>query len=314
MTTKGLQRLILGEPSTERAGCDWRAEVDRLTGAYSDHTLKGYHADLTIFETWCLANDCEVVPATPEQVAAFLAWNAPQASVSTLKRRLAAIRKIHRLVRAPCPVDDEEVAIALRRATRGKVRRPKQARGLTAALRDQLLAACPDTLIGLRDRAMIAVGYDTLCRRSELVNIAVEDLVRLPNGGGKILVRRAKNDPFGDGRWAFLSAKAVAHLDRWLEASGVEEGYVFRRLINATVHRISIDSLTVNRRIKAAAERAGLDEAVWRTLTGHSMRVGAAQDLMCAGRDILVIMTAGGWTSMNVVGRYVREAQLNVWG
>ena len=106
----------------------------------------------------------------------------------------------------------------------------------------------------------------------------------------------------------------MAHLDRWLEASGVEEGYVFRRLINATVHRISIDSLTVNRRIKAAAERAGLDESVWRTLTGHSMRVGAAQDLMCAGRDFLVIMTAGGWTSMNVVGRYVREAQLNVWG
>jgi integrase/recombinase XerD len=314
MTTMGVQRLIPSDSNTNESACDWRASIDRLNGAYSDHTLKGYHADLAIFESWCLANGCEVVPATPEQVAAFLAWNAPRASVSTLKRRLAAIRKIHRLARAPCPVDDEEVAIALRRAMRGKVRRPKQARGLTAALRDQLLAACPDTLIGLRDRAMIAVGYDTLCRRSELANIAVDDLVRLPNGGGKILVRRAKNDPFGDGRWAFLSAKALAHLDRWLEASGVAEGYVFRRLINATVHRISIDSLTVNRRIKAAAERAGLEESVWRTLTGHSMRVGAAQDLMCAGRDILVIMTAGGWTSMNVVGRYVRDAQLNVWG
>lgn len=78
-------------------------------------------------------------------------------------------------------------------------------------------------------------------------------------------------------------------------------------------HRVSIDSLTVNRRIKAAAIRAGFDVTVWRTLTGHSMRVGAAQDLMCAGRDILVIMTAGGWISMNVVGRCAREAQLNVW-
>lgn len=74
-----------------------------------------------------------------------------------------------------------------------------------------------------------------------------------------------------------------------------------------------IDCLTVNRRIKAAAKRAGRDERVCRSLTGHSMRIGAARDLMCAGRDILVIMTAGGWTSMNVVGRYVREAQLNVW-
>lgn len=291
----------------------WRAHVERLAGAYADSTLRGYSADLSVFEAWCLANGHDVAPATPEQVAAFIAAQSPTASVSTLKRRLAAIRKIHRLLRAPCPVDDEEVAIALRRAMRGKVRRPKQALGLTASLRDQLIEACPDSLIGLRDRAMIAVGYDTLCRRCELVNIALDDLVRLP-GGGKILVRRAKNDPFGDGRWAFLSARALAHLDRWLDAGGIDDGYVFRRVINDTVQPGPIDCLTVNRRIKAAAKRAGQDEGVCRSLTGHSMRIGAAQDLMCAGRDILVIMTAGGWTSMNVVGRYVREAQLNVWG
>lgn len=293
---------------------DWRASIDRLAGAYADSTLRGYLADLNVFEAWCQANGQEVAPATPEQVAAFLADQAPRVSVSTLKRRLAAIRKIHRLLRLPCPVDDEEVAIALRRAMRGKGRRPRQARGLTAPLRDKLIEACPETLIGLRDRAMIAVGYDTLCRRSELANIGVEDLVRLPNGGGKVLVRRAKNDPFGDGRWAYLSERALSHLDRWLTVSGVDEGYVFRRVINDTVQPGPIDCLTVNRRIKAAAKRAGQEEAVCRSLTGHSMRIGAAQDLMCAGRDILVIMTAGGWTSMNVVGRYVREAQLNVWG
>lgn len=98
------------------------------------------------------------------------------------------------------------------------------------------------------------------------------------------------------------------------DAGEIEDGYVFRRVINETVQPGPIDCLTVNRRIKAAAKRAGQDEGVCRSLTGHSMRIGAAQDLMCAGRDILVIMTAGGWTSMNVFGRYVREAQLNMWG
>ena len=48
--------------------------------------------------------------------------------------------------------------------------------------------------------------------------------------------------------------------------------------------------------------------------SGHSMRVGAAQDLMAAGRSLLQIMSAGGWTSVNVVGRYVRDADVNVWG
>jgi hypothetical protein len=44
--------------------------------------------------------------------------------------------------------------------------------------------------------------------------------------------------------------------------------------------------------------------------SGHSMRVGAAQDLMACGTGLLPIMTAGGWKSMNVIGRYVENAEL----
>jgi integrase/recombinase XerD len=87
---------------------------------------------------------------------------------STLRRRLAGIRKLHRLMRLPNPVEDEEVLLAMRRALRTKPRRQKQAYGLTKDLRDKLIAARPETLLDLRNRAIIAVGYDTLCRRSEL--------------------------------------------------------------------------------------------------------------------------------------------------
>ena len=77
------------------------------------------------------------------------------------------------------PVEDEEVLLAMRRALRTKPRWPKQAYGLTKDLRDKLIAVCPRTLIGIRNRAIIAVGYDTLCRRSELVGLRVEDLSEL---------------------------------------------------------------------------------------------------------------------------------------
>jgi len=53
---------------------------------------------------------------------------------------------------------------------------------------------------------------------------AIEDPVLLPNGRCKILVRPTNNDPFGDGRWAFLSASALLHLERWLEAPAVYKG------------------------------------------------------------------------------------------
>jgi len=210
-------------------------------------------------------------------------------------------------------VEDEEVATALRRAMRSKRRRPKQALGLTAKLRDQLIAGCPDTLFGLRDRAMIAVGYDSLCRRSELVNLLVEDISPREDGGAKLMVRRAKNDPFGDGRWAHLSPEAVAHLRRWLDQARLSEGPIFRGVAGGRVFDRPLRSLAVNRTLKLAPLRAGLSMQVVDGLSGHSMRVGAAQDLMVAGRGLLQIMSAGGWTSVNVVGRYVREAEFSVW-
>lgn len=293
---------------------EWRGEIERLEGAYSDATLRSYRADFAIFERWCAMNGLAALPSDPETVAEFIAADAVASATSTLKRRLCAIRKVHRLLRLTNPVDDEEVAIALRRAMRSKRRRPKQALGLSAQMRDRLISACPtDTLIGLRDRAMFALGYDTLCRRSELVNLQLEDLARQPSGAGKILVRRAKNDPFGDGRWAYISPAAMAYLDEWLIGSAIQDGPILRAVIRNAVQPRGIESVAINRRLKAMAKNAGLDPASVSDLSGHSMRVGAAQDLMVAGRSLLQIMTAGGWTSTNVVGRYVRDADLNVW-
>lgn len=79
--------------------------------------------------------------------------------------------------------------------------------------------------------ALISIGYDTLCRRSELVALQVEDLKRLPDGAMLALVRRAKNDPFGDGREGYVTKRSVMLLDRWLEAAEIKEGWVFRRIL-----------------------------------------------------------------------------------
>ena len=165
----------------------------------------------------------------------------------------------------------------------------------------------------LRDRAMIAIGYDTLCRRSALVCLRLEDLTRLSDGGAKILVRRAKNDQFGDGRWGYLSAVALAHLEEWTAAAAIREGPILRAVIGGHLQAKGLISVAVSRRLKAAAQRAGIAAPTAAALSGHSMRVGAAQDLMTAGKSLLQIMSAGGWTSVNVVGRYVGDADWNVW-
>ena len=301
-------------PCVMAPALNWRAVMDGLVGAYADNTLRGYRADIAKLESWRLSRGEPLLPASPDTVAAFIADDARVSSSATLRRRLASIRKLHRLLRLPNPVDDEAVSIALRRALRAKRRRPKQALGLNADLRRRLIDACPaDTLHGLRDRALIAVGYDSLCRRSELVGLLIEDLRPLPDGGARILVRRAKTDPFGDGRWAHLSPPTMDHLNAWLAAAAITDGPLLRPLIAGKVGAAPMNPVAVNRTLKTAARRAGLSEDVAASLSGHSMRIGAAQDLMRAGRDLLHIMTAGGWTSPTVVGGYVREAEVRVW-
>jgi integrase len=274
--------------------------------------LRAYRSDFAAFDEWCHAADREALPADPETVAAFIASDAIKSSPATLRRRLAGIRKVHRLLRLENPVDDEDVAIAMRRALRTKPRRQRQALGLTRGLRDQLMVACPDTLQGKRDRALIAVGYDTLCRRSELISLRREDLSPLENGAMSILVRRAKNDPFGDGRYGFLAPPTMQLLMDWLDAAGIKDGFLFRRITGRWIGPDALHPYSVNRILKEAAKRAGLAPNVVADLSGHSMRVGAAQDLMADGLGILPIMQAGGWKSMNVIRRYVEHAEIGL--
>ncbi len=190
---------------------DWQLVINRLEGAYAPATLRGYRNDFCVFADWCATRGIDPVPADAPLVAEFIEDHARNASPATVKRRLAGIRKVHALFLKPDPTDDEYVRIALRRILRAKPIRPAQALGLTQARRDALMAACSDDIIGLRNRAMIAVGYDTLCRRSELVALRADDLVPRPRGGFSVLVRRAKNDPFGMGRTAWISRMARRH-------------------------------------------------------------------------------------------------------
>jgi integrase/recombinase XerD len=292
---------------------DWRAAIERLEGAYASSTLRCYHNDFAVFAEWCAERGLPPLPAGIALVCAFLADQTATSSPATLKRRLAAIRKVHRLLRMPDPTDDEEVVIALRRVKRARPCRPAQALGLTRQRRDALIGACSDDLIGCRNRALVAVGYDTLCRRSELVALRVEDLEPRPRGGHSVLVRRAKNDPFGMGRTAWISRSGAELLEVWRETAEIEEGPIFRPVYRGVPIRRFMNGYTVTRVLKELALRAGLPQPQAEQISGHSLRIGAAQDLMSDGRDLLTIMRAGGWKSTNVVSRYVEQADWRIW-
>ncbi|WP_026789781.1 site-specific integrase [Pleomorphomonas oryzae] len=294
----------------ETNGSSWREAINRLEGAYSDQTLRSYRSDFAIFDSWCIANNLCSLPASPSALAAFIAAQAPELAANTLRRRLAGIRKVHRLFHLQNPAEDEDVQIAMRRALRSRTRRPRQALGLTKELRDQLAAACSTDLAGLRDRALIVVGYDTMCRRSELAALRVEDLTSLDDGSMLALIRRAKNDPFGDGRDGLVSVVSAEALKAWLEAANISDGWLFRRVNSGRVGAEALHPHSIGRILKQRALAGGLPAEIVSRISGHSMRVGAAQDMVANGADILPIMRSGGWKSINVVARYVQNVEL----
>lgn len=140
-----------------------------------------------------------------------------------------------------------------------------------------------------------------------------EDVKCRADGTLRVLIRRSKADPFGQGRIAFTSRKTADLVQEWLDWRGRHIRYLFCPIYHNKALQRSLGTCTVKSLIKSSAQKAGLSEAEVDAFSGHSMRVGAAQDLLCAGYDTAAIMRAGGWKSVNVLTRYLELAEHNVW-
>ncbi len=292
---------------------DWKSEFKRLEGAYAPSTVKSYFVDFGIFSDWCDANGHLPVPASKDAVVGFLEDQASLKSVATLDRRIYAIRRAHRLLGHIDPTADEDVHLALRKIKRSKIARPRQAKGLTSEYLKSFLSVQPPTLIGLRNRAMIALGYELLTRRSELIAIRTDDVEKRSDGTLKVIIRRSKSDPFGQGRTAFTSQETSKLVLEWLGARKIECDLLFCPIYSGKAVDRSLSDMTVRRLVKETAQKTGLPKDVIAQFSGHSFRVGAAQDLLRLGYDGIAIMRAGGWKSANTVLRYLQDAEHNVW-
>lgn len=292
----------------------WQERLRLLEGAYSENTIRAYRADFSDFEKWCDESGAPSLPASPETIAAYIEALAPIKTPATISRRMAGIGRVHRLLGHANPAASDVVALALRRMVRSKGRRQKQAAGLCGDLRDRLIAVCSDDLRGLRDQALIAVGYDTLCRRSELVQLKADDIDLLVDGDASILIRRSKTDQAGDGRLGYLSVGTVKKVEQWQAASRISSGPLFRAVHGSSIDQRPLNAYHVTRTLKALAKKAGLEPMLCEQISGHSMRVGAALDMAENGIDLVPIMHAGGWKSPNMVVRYTQQISLQKSG
>jgi integrase len=132
------------------------------------------------------------------------------------------------------PTASEEVKLSLKEMGRKAPARQKQARGLTWAKIQVFLSIEPRNLRDIRDRALVCLPYDSMCRREELVNLRIEDIEEVADGSGAILIRRSKTDTTGEGAMAYLSPLTMRLVSDWLKESGLKAGPVFARVRNSS--------------------------------------------------------------------------------
>jgi integrase/recombinase XerD len=290
---------------------DWQFHLLRLQGAYAPATIRAYYDDVRSFVDWCERRRLESFPARVETVCAFVEDQGSRLVPTTVRRRIGAIGKFHRLMCLPDPTRDEEVRISLRRVIRSRQKPPQQARGLSRGQLEEVLSAQPNNGWGLRDRAILALGFEMLSRRSELVALRDSDLEWRPDGTLRVTIRRSKTDQAGLGRFAFTSRQTARVVEEWIAWRGRGFEFLFCPIYQGRPVRRELNSVTVRRAIQRGAARAGLEHCG--EFRGHSLRVGAAQELLCSGHDTVAIMRAGGWKSVATLARYLEYAEHNVW-
>jgi len=228
---------------------------------------------------------------------------------ATIRRKVASISAVHRLSNFEDPTKHPEVKLCVRKINRQLGSRFDQAYPVTRTVLDKLLAVCGDDLRGLRNKSLLLLAYDSMRRRAELVSLRVEDIQMSDEGKSSILLRKSKTDQTSSGHWIHLCHETTSALNNWLRTANISSGFILRGLHTGDRTCPELGASQVSRIFKSLARSAELNDEVVKGISGHSMRVGAAQDLLVNGASLPQIMVKGGWSKTDTVMRYIDKVR-----
>ncbi len=271
----------------------------------AEATRRAYRSDFALFRGWCEAKRVPALPASPEAVAAFLAAEANRgAKVATISRRLAAIRYAHKLAGREPPTNSEAVKATLRGIRRTVGTAPARKAPATADKVLAMVANIESDLKGIRDRAILLLGFAGAFRRSELVALNVADL-DFCDGGMRV---KSKTDQEGFGATIAIARGSTAcpvdAVGAWIKAAGIADGPVFRpvtRTGKVSARRLS--ARAVAELVKVYARRAGLKAA---DFSGHSLRSGFLTSAAARGASIFRMMDVSRHKSVDCTQAHQR--------
>lgn len=313
-TANALATISSAVLSTE-LGTLAEAATSYLEASKADATRRAYARDAAAFASWCAAKGLSFMPAQPSTVGLYLAHLAEEGrKVSTIERALAAIggeQRAHGFAWAKAHPAIRGVMAGIRRKVGIAPLRKAPVMGDQLA---RLVGTLGVDHAGLRDRALLTLGWFGAFRRSEIVALDVAD-VRFVVEGVIVTVRRSKTDqerrgvekgiPYA-GNAALCPVRAVR---AWIDAATLSAGPIFRAIDrhgNVAAERMS------DRSVARIVQRAAVDAGIEEDVAGHSLRAGFATTAAARGKSLDAIMRQTGHRSERVARTYIRHATMFV--
>jgi integrase len=268
--------------------------------ARSENTARAYDSDWRHFASWLRRNGFSETPPEPQTVGLYLAAQAEAgASVSTLERRLCGVSWRYRQLGTPLDTADRHISTVLAGIRRKHARPPVQKEAIFADELLAMLATLEMDLRGLRDRAILALGFAGGLRRSEIVGLdcgpdQTEDgtgwIEIIPAGGaandGGVVLQISGKTGWREveiGRGSRPETCPVALLETWMRLGRIGHGPLFRPIArkNGGVSAERLSDKHVGRLVQKCALRAGVrgdlsEGERRRAFGGHSLRAGLA--------------------------------------
>ena len=278
--------------------------LKNLKNSKAHNTLRAYQADFKDFSAFCSKNGLNSLPSETKIIAIYLTHLSSFSKYSTLKRRLASIKVIHKLkghyidIKHPI-IAENLMGIKRKMGVKQTAKKPLLINDLKSIVK--VINEEKNNSKKLQNKALLLIGFSGGFRRSELVSIEYDDLDFVTEGV-KIIVRRSKTDQTGLGMIKAIpyfdnkNYCPVTSLKNWINFSKIDNGKVF-----------NISDKTVSLIIKKYALYAGLNPNKY---GGHSLRSGFATSAAEAGAEERNIMAMTGHKTTQMVRRYIQEANL----
>lgn len=304
----------------EELAKDVQAAREYAVHSRAENTFKAYENDWRIFRDWCRRAGLCPLPCSAETAAVFAAGQARKGlKPPTIGRRLAAIRFFHLAHELPAPqgLPGMQLSSVMAGIRRRKSVKPVRKKALLPDDLKKVLAVIDlGALKGIRDYALLLLGFAGAFRRSELADLHVRDLTFLDDGLS-VEIRRSKRDQEGRGRRVPIPRAGgricpVAAVTDWISEADITSGPLFRRLSKTSrVLDKGIGPEHVRVLLKDHAAAAGLNAA---EIGAHSLRRGwmtaASLRMVDSGAvDLKALMDQAGHRNERTALGYIEEAE-----